>query len=124
VTGVGFIGAGLLFRQSDQQIGIVHGVTTAAAILAAAAIGAAAGQGQIMVAVIATVLVLLSLELRYIPFVRVLDARLWSSRFRSDDDPHHKLIAPDSAGHVPGPRDPLPATDPAHEARHGSAGRD
>ncbi len=89
VTGVGFIGAGLLFRQSDQSVGVVHGVTTAAAILAAAGIGAAAGEGQLWLATVASVLVFLTLELRYIPFLRVLDARRWSSRFKNDDDPHH-----------------------------------
>lgn len=89
VTGVGFIGAGLLFRQNDQQLPIVHGVTTAAAIISAAAIGAAAGEGQLLVATYATLLVLLILELRYIPGLRVLDARRWADRFKSDADPHH-----------------------------------
>lgn len=89
VTGVGFIGAGLLFRQSDQGIGIVHGVTTAAAILASAGIGAAAGEGQLWLALIATIVVLLILELRYIPGVRVLDAGRWAGRFKSDSENHH-----------------------------------
>jgi putative Mg2+ transporter-C (MgtC) family protein len=43
VTGVGFIGAGLVFRQNDTRLAVLHGVTTAATILAAPAIGAAAG---------------------------------------------------------------------------------
>ena len=89
VTGVGFIGAGLLFRQSDQQVGVVHGVTTAAAILAAAGIGAAAGEGQLFLSFIATLFVLLILELRYIPGLRVLDANRWRHRFQDDDDHDH-----------------------------------
>lgn len=89
VTGVGFIGAGLLFRQSGEAIPPVHGVTTAAAILAAAGIGAASGEGQVWLAIVATLLVLLTLEMRYIPGLRVLDARHWSHRFKNDDDPHH-----------------------------------
>lgn len=89
VTGVGFIGAGLLFRQSDQNFGVVHGVTTAASILAAAGIGAAAGEGQLFLAFIATVLVLLILELRYIPGVRILDANRWKHRFQDDEDHDH-----------------------------------
>src|SRR5438477_13065058 len=56
VTGVGFIGAGLLFRQSEQTLGVVHGVTTAASVLAAAAIGACAGEGRLSLAVLATFL--------------------------------------------------------------------
>jgi putative Mg2+ transporter-C (MgtC) family protein len=89
VTGVGFIGAGLLFRQSDQSFGVVHGVTTAAAILAAAGIGAAAGEGQLFLAAVATVVVLLILELRYIPGLRVLDANRWKDRFKDDEDHDH-----------------------------------
>lgn len=100
VTGVGFIGAGLLFRQpvepsanatekhAANRAAILHGVTTAAAIVAAAMIGAAAGEGLPQVAIAGTALVLLTLELRYIPFLRVLDARRWYPYFRNDDDWH------------------------------------
>jgi len=88
VTGVGFIGAGLLFRQTGADIGVVHGITTAATILAAAGIGAVAGEGELTLACLATALVLLSLEIRYIPVVRMLDARRWADRFKSDTDGH------------------------------------
>lgn len=88
VTGVGFLGAGLLFREAGQAIPVVHGITTAATILAAAGIGAVAGEGQLTLAVLATALVLLVLEIRYIPYVRVLDARRWADRFKSDSDGH------------------------------------
>jgi putative Mg2+ transporter-C (MgtC) family protein len=89
VTGVGFIGAGLLFRGSDQSVPMVHGVTTAASIVAAGGIGAAAGEGQLWLALVATTLVIMILEIRYIPGVRMLDARRWADRFKSDTDPHH-----------------------------------
>ena len=100
VTGVGFIGAGLLFRQNApsgatgragrtaNQLATLHGVTTAASILSAAVIGASAGEGLPLVAIGATAFVLLALELRYIPFLRVLDAGRYAARFRSDDEPH------------------------------------
>jgi putative Mg2+ transporter-C (MgtC) family protein len=84
VTGVGFIGAGLTFRQSINDREVVRGVTTGAAIFAASAIGAAAGQGMFLVAVIATVLTLLALELAHCPVLRYLDARRWQSRFQPD----------------------------------------
>src|SRR4051812_16320150 len=42
VTGIGFIGAGLIFK-SDQNI---HGLTTAATVWAAAAVGMATGYGS------------------------------------------------------------------------------
>ncbi len=90
VTGVGFIGAGLLFRAGDASLPTVHGVTTAAAIVAAGGIGAAAGEGQLWLAFIATVLVILILELRYIPVLRLLDARVWEHHFKDDTDPHHR----------------------------------
>jgi hypothetical protein len=38
------------------------------------------------VAVTGTLLVLLSLEVRYVPWLRLLDARRWSSRFSVDED--------------------------------------
>jgi putative Mg2+ transporter-C (MgtC) family protein len=89
VTGVGFIGAGMLFRPTTEPGATMHGVTTAATIIAAAAIGAASGEGQLWLATVATALILLILEMRYIPYVRVLDARRWSDSFKNDADPHH-----------------------------------
>jgi putative Mg2+ transporter-C (MgtC) family protein len=86
VTGVGFIGAGVVFRQDVRHHAVVRGITTAAAIFCAAAIGAAAGEGRPLVAVTGTLLVLLSLEVRYVPWLRLLDARRWSSRFSVDED--------------------------------------
>ncbi|MFG2041060.1 MgtC/SapB family protein [Dactylosporangium sp. NPDC048998] len=108
ITGVGFIGAGLLFRQnppqataqdpiasapksvgrSQSQLATLHGVTTAATILAAAVIGACAGEGLLLVASGATLLVLLTLELRYLPILKHLDASRFTNHFVSDDEPH------------------------------------
>lgn len=85
LTGVGFIGAGLLFRQEHQ--GFVRGLTTAAAILVAVAIGAAAGDGQLLVAVVGTAITLLILEGRYIRLFRLLDARRYSGRFQHEKPP-------------------------------------
>jgi len=105
VTGVGFLGAGLLFRQQDQPLGTMHGVTTAATIIGAAGIGAAAGEGQVWLCCVATTLMLLVLEIRYIPGLRVLDARRWSHKFRSDSDPHHRGILSGTGPHVPDQRE-------------------
>ncbi|HZR49532.1 MAG TPA: MgtC/SapB family protein [Streptosporangiaceae bacterium] len=91
ITGIGFIGGGLVFRQAVGRAQVVMGITTAAAIFAAAAIGAAAGQGRLVVATAATLLALFVLELRHIKFLSVLDGRHWTDRFSSDDqdtDPH------------------------------------
>jgi putative Mg2+ transporter-C (MgtC) family protein len=87
VTGIGFIGAGLTFRQPTKQGDVLRGVSTAAAIFAAAAVGAAAGYGFLVAAIAGTALILFILELRHIPGLRVLDARHWSSRFGNDEPP-------------------------------------
>jgi putative Mg2+ transporter-C (MgtC) family protein len=54
ITGVGFIGGGLVFRQAVGRSQMVVGLNTAAAIFACAAIGAAAGQGRLLVPGFAT----------------------------------------------------------------------
>jgi putative Mg2+ transporter-C (MgtC) family protein len=85
VTGIGFIGGGLCFRQAAQDKEILHGVTTAASIFGAAAIGAAAGVGHLWLATVATAAVLLSLEIRHLPVLRLLDSRRWAPYFHHDD---------------------------------------
>jgi putative Mg2+ transporter-C (MgtC) family protein len=101
VTGVGFIGAGLTFRQSINARQVVRGVTTGAAIFAASAIGAAAGEGMFLVAVTATVLTLLALEIAHCPGLRYLDARRWQSRFTPDAQLYSDTDASD--GQQPSP---------------------
>lgn len=91
VTGIGFIGGGLCFRQAAQDREILHGVTTAASVFCAAAIGAAAGVGHIWLAVIGTGTVFLSLEIRHLPLFRLLDARRWAPYFHHDDHTHFTL---------------------------------
>jgi len=55
VVGVGFIGAGVIFRGRQEEE--VAGLTTAATIWMTAAIGLAAGAGMYLVSVIATAVV-------------------------------------------------------------------
>lgn len=66
VTGIGFIGAGAIIRGGRE--GVVAGITTAATIWSVAGIGLAAGAGLYLVAVVATLLILLVL---IIPHPRV-----------------------------------------------------
>lgn len=91
VTGIGFIGGGLSFRQAVQDREILHGITTAASVFAAAAIGAAAGVGHIWLAVSSTGAVFISLEIRHLPLFRLLDARRWEPYFHHDDHKHFGL---------------------------------
>ncbi|MBR7026924.1 MAG: MgtC/SapB family protein [Bacteroidales bacterium] len=59
VSGIGFIGAGLIIFQKN----VIHGLTTAAGLWVTAAIGIACGVGHYELAVITTIMVLMALEL-------------------------------------------------------------
>jgi putative Mg2+ transporter-C (MgtC) family protein len=83
LTGVGFIGGGLLFRQEHPEM--VRGLTTAAAIFAAVAIGAAAGEGRLLLATLGAAITLGILEIRYTPVLKLLDGRRWAGRFQHDE---------------------------------------
>ncbi|MGZ4256837.1 MAG: MgtC/SapB family protein [Gaiellaceae bacterium] len=90
VTGIGFLGAGAIIRQGLS----VRGLTTAATLWVAAAIGLTAGAGYYAAAVITTGLVLLSLwPLRILAYRVML-------RFRPESD---RLLAQLPAGESAGP---------------------
>jgi putative Mg2+ transporter-C (MgtC) family protein len=82
VTGVGFLGAGLIFRAEG---GTVHGLTTAASAWAAAAVGVLCGAGDYLLGAATAVLVVLILELNYLPAIRRIDARRQRARSEGDD---------------------------------------
>jgi putative Mg2+ transporter-C (MgtC) family protein len=67
VTGIGFLGAGVIFREGYT----VRGITTAAALWSAAAIGMAVARELYLVAGLGAVLVFILLEAR--PVVRRLE---------------------------------------------------
>jgi putative Mg2+ transporter-C (MgtC) family protein len=67
VTGIGFLGAGVIFREGYT----VRGITTAAALWSAAAIGMAVARELFLVAGLGAVLVFILLEAR--PVVRRLE---------------------------------------------------
>ncbi len=70
VTGIGFLGAGVIFREGYT----VRGITTAATIWASAAIGMAIGRELYLVAGLGTVLIFIVLEAR--PLTRRVDAAI------------------------------------------------
>lgn len=72
VTGVGFLGAGLIFRGQENM---VVGLTTAASAWAASAVGVLCGSGDYWVALFSALLILLLLESNYLPVVRRFDVR-------------------------------------------------
>lgn len=96
ITGIGFIGGGLVFRQAFGSQQVVMGITTAAAIFAAAGIGAAAGQGRLIVATVATALSLFVLEIRHIRWLSMLDGRRWARYFPDDNKPVRPKTPPDN----------------------------
>ena len=80
ITGIGFLGAGLVFRGDE---GMLKGMTSAASIFAVAAIGIVAGTGHLLLATGVAAIVLIDLELRQLPILSLLDARRYA---RNDDD--------------------------------------
>ena len=67
-TGIGFLGAGTIFRSKSE----VHGLTTAASIWAVSAVGLAIGLGYYLMAIIAVILVLIVLQLNKSEFFKKL----------------------------------------------------
>jgi putative Mg2+ transporter-C (MgtC) family protein len=76
VTGIGFLGAGLIFREGVS----VKGVTTAATIWAVAAIGMVVAIEGYLIAVFASLLGVLLLELR------VITKNIRPAEFQEDED--------------------------------------
>lgn len=87
VTGVGFLGAGSILRQGEE----VKGLTTAASIWVAASLGMAVGFGYFTLAILTTVIVMVTLvalkpmEERFFPL----------RRNRRRDDPKPSGIPPE-----------------------------
>jgi len=70
VTGVGFLGAGVLIQEGSG----IHGLTTAASIWLVASIGVACGAGLYRLAVVVTLLALLAL-FGLLPLTRMIRKR-------------------------------------------------
>ena len=64
VTGIGFLGAGIIYRNNDSKSS--HGLTTAATVWCTAAVGVAIGLDMFFIAITASLMIyfLLSLERR------------------------------------------------------------
>ncbi|MBI3973556.1 MAG: MgtC/SapB family protein [Chloroflexi bacterium] len=126
VTGIGFIGAGTIWRSSSEQ-GIIRGLTTAASIWVAASIGMLAGFGLYVLAIGSALLGLVvlrflkGLERAPIAFGRAVARRLPRRRVTGRVEPPYAVpAAPAPAdgtttwSSVPGiPTTPAPITPPA-----------
>ncbi len=67
-TGIGFLGAGTIFKSKDE----VHGLTTAASIWAVAGVGISIGLGYYLMTIIAVILILIILQLNKMEFFKKL----------------------------------------------------
>jgi putative Mg2+ transporter-C (MgtC) family protein len=83
LTGIGFIGAGVVFK---GRTGSVHGVTTAATLFAVAGMGIVTGYGYLLPAVVIGAALLVVLELPNVPLLKRIDARTYAVRFLNDPD--------------------------------------
>jgi putative Mg2+ transporter-C (MgtC) family protein len=84
VTGVGFLGAGAILRQGEA----VKGLTTAATIWVVASLGMAVGFGYFVLAIVATILVVVTLVV-----LRPIEDRFFPSRHNRRQDDPQKLPA-------------------------------
>ncbi|MBI2651426.1 MgtC/SapB family protein [Candidatus Woesearchaeota archaeon] len=66
VTGIGFLGAGTIFRSKNT----VKGLTTAASLWAVAGIGLTAALGEYLLMAVSTILIILILKLKKIKSLR------------------------------------------------------
>jgi len=89
VVGIGFIGAGVILRDRGR----IHGITTAATIWAAAALGMAIGLSLYIVGVLAAVMIVLGLEAR--PLTKRVDRLLYGviGRFAEDEENEELSVA-------------------------------
>jgi putative Mg2+ transporter-C (MgtC) family protein len=83
---------------------MIKGVTTAATIFAAAAVGVVVGYGHLLVGTITAAMLLVTLELPHIPILGALDARRVAVRFANDPvygPKPEETTVPEPDGHHP-----------------------
>ena len=74
ITGIGFLGAGTIFRDKNN----VRGLTTAASIWAVAGLGLALGAGAYVIAAAGTAAMMFTLEFGRIQYLITRKKRKWS----------------------------------------------
>jgi putative Mg2+ transporter-C (MgtC) family protein len=84
VTGIGFLGAGIIYKGTDN--GSVLGLTTASSIWAAAAVGAAVAYDMYVIAILSTALVYFLLSLHHFNWYIRLKSRWRNKHNRNNND--------------------------------------
>ena len=114
LTGIGFIGAGLVFVHGAT----IRGLTSAATVFAVAGIGIVLGYGHLYLGLFVAAGFLFMLELQHIPGLRFLDASTYAARFANDYElplrPGAAGVPPDTVAPGHGDHRPIsPPVDPA-----------
>jgi len=114
LTGIGFIGAGLVFVHGAT----IRGLTSAATVFGVAGIGIVLGYGHLYLGLFVAAGFLFMLELQHIPGLRFLDASTYAARFRND---YELPLRPGAAGAGAGFGAGAGAGDPLGTAGPGTA---
>lgn len=77
VTGIGFLGAGIIYKDSNK--GITHGLTTASSVWATAAVGVAVAYSMFIIAAAATIAIYTLLSLHHFKWYIQLKKK-WKSK--------------------------------------------
>ena len=88
ITGIGFLGGGIIFREADRVVG----TTTAATIWVTAAIGVCIGSGHYDLTVVCFALLLFSLIAMNIIEKRFINLRHQARNYRIESIYHHKML--------------------------------
>jgi putative Mg2+ transporter-C (MgtC) family protein len=83
VTGIGFLGAGIIFKNNSQNR--TTGLTTAATIWATAAVGVAVGYQLYAIAVISSLAIYFILAIHHYKWFQ-----RWTNKLRDSHDEHHE----------------------------------
>jgi putative Mg2+ transporter-C (MgtC) family protein len=117
LTGIGFIGAGLVFLHGAT----VRGLTSAATVFAVAGIGIVLGYGHLYLGLFVALAFMFMLELQHIPGLRFFDAGNFAARFANDYEAPLRVLADGAEGTAVGSADGS-VEDPGGGAPGGAGG--
>lgn len=88
VTGIGFLGAGIIYK--DNTKGITQGLTTASTIWATAAIGVAVAYNMLIIAVCSTLVIYFLLALHHVQwYIKIKKRWELNKEHKHDDNTTH-----------------------------------
>jgi putative Mg2+ transporter-C (MgtC) family protein len=88
VTGIGFLGAGIIYK--DNAKGLIHGLTTASSIWAAAAVGVAVAYNMYIIAISATIAIYFLLALHHFRWYIKLNKKWAGKHIPSSPEEGHE----------------------------------